>query len=523
LKIASDPDLQMQVDINNVFEKLNEKIEDLNVDDASRELLKKIIEYMRKYHEKIEETYISFNMCIVADNKEEVRKIVSILEDAVSYFKYARSGNAAMYSMYDVEKADDIDKIYTDKVNIVVLRELEGFATQEQNVKEKFLHKLNEYSNKFEKQVLTILTAKNKDAIDNFFDKNDELRSGFEDFVIITIKPDVQDVYQEVWEKVKNIVGKDSFELELLDYISNTYPKTEKSYPNYRDSLIEQIAFNKAIPEFEKEKTMDEIFAELNELVGLEKVKKVLKELVSLIELKKKDKELKIGDINLHMVFLGNPGTGKTTVARIIAHILYNLGYIRQDKLVEVTSKDLVAEYVGQTAPKTNAVIQKSLGGVLFVDEAYALASGHGQSGSSFNEEAIATLIQGMENNRDDLVVIFAGYTKEMQDFLNANSGIVSRIGYTLEFEDYTPDELIAIFKIFTKKAGFTVTDEAEAKVREIIDEYKDGKNFGNARFIRNVYEKSVLKHAANTENIKQKKRLKTLTVEDISSENLLK
>ena len=222
------------------------------------------------------------------------------------------------------------------------------------------------------------------------------------------------------------------------------------------------------------------------------------------------------------MVFLGNPGTGKTTVARIIAQILYNLKYIKQNKLIEVSSKDLVAEYVGQTAPKTMAVIEKAMGGVLFIDEAYSLASGAGQ-GSSYNEEAIATLIQAMENYRDNLVVIFAGYTKEMQAFLNANSGIVSRIGYTLEFEDYKEDELLQIFINMMKKSGFELTEEASDETLKIIREYKDTKNFGNARFVRNLYEKTIIKHASNTKGKKSKKVLKTIEKEDISVENLLK
>lgn len=187
-----------------------------------------------------------------------------------------------------------------------------------------------------------------------------------------------------------------------------------------------------------------------------------------------------------------------------------------------MSSKDLVAEYVGQTAPKTMEVVKRAMGGVLFIDEAYSLASGNGTS-NGYNEEAVATLIQAMENYRDNLVVIFAGYTKEMQNFLNLNSGIVSRIGYTLEFDDYSTEELIQIFESMTKKAGFDVTKKAILKVESIIEEYKNTKNFGNARFIRNLYEKSVIKHAANTKGIKNKKIIKTIDEDDISVENLLK
>ena len=309
-----------------------------------------------------------------------------------------------------------------------------------------------------------------------------------------------------------------------------TYPKTNLSYPEYRDKLCQTIIFHKKqvflpedLPAYEKEKTVEEVFEELNGLVGLTKVKQVLKDLVSLIELKDKAKDdLKIKNTNLHMVFLGNPGTGKTTVARMIVQILYSLHYIRQNKLIEVSSKDLVAEYVGQTAPKTMAVIEKAIGGILFIDEAYSLASGTGQ-GNSYNEEAIATLIQAMENHRDDLVVIFAGYTKEMQAFLNSNSGIVSRIGYTLEFDDYTEDELVEIFKSMITKAGFDITQGALERAKGIMTEFKDSENFGNARFARNLYEKTVIKHASNTREKKRKKALKTIIEEDISVENLLK
>lgn len=508
-----------------------EKIEKLYISDESKNLLKKIIEYMRKYNEKIEKEYIAFNLIVYSNNKETTYSIVDIMSDAATYFAYVKVGDTIEASFYNMEKPEQIEEMYSSNNSVILIKDFEKFITQEQNFKDKFLYKLEEKIEENKEKCLTIITAKNKEIIDQAFDKNTNLKEKLFSFEIQSINPDVQDVYQEVLNKLKenNEVTED-FEVKLLDYIGVTYPNTILSYPEYRDKLCKDILFSKQdkieekdIPKYEKEKTMDEIFAELNELVGLEKVKQVLKDLVSLIELKNKAKDdLKIKDTNLHMVFLGNPGTGKTTVARIIAQILYNLKYIKQNKLIEVSSKDLVAEYVGQTAPKTMAVIEKAMGGVLFIDEAYSLASGAGQ-GSSYNEEAIATLIQAMENYRDNLVVIFAGYTKEMQAFLNANSGIVSRIGYTLEFEDYKEDELLQIFINMIKKSGFELTKEASDETLKIIREYKDTKNFGNARFVRNLYEKTIIKHASNTKGKKSKKVLKTIEKEDISVENLLK
>ena len=522
---ADVSDEEIKIDKDECMKSLFEAIDNLYIEEKSKELLKKIIEYMRKYDEKIEKEYISFNMCLYSNNKETEEQIVKILLDAGNIFSYIKkNGKGTFITLYDIEKIEQIEKIYNEKNSVVLIKDFESFNKQEADFKDKFLNKFDEYLEKNEKQVLTILNADNKEIIKEAFSGKEDVLRKFSNFEIVGVNPDVQDAYQDVLKKLEaNMEVSDDMKIKLLDYVSTTYVNNDLPYPEYRDSLYKNILFNKEIPEYEKEKSMDEIFAELNNLVGLTKVKEMLKDLVNLIELKNKTKdELKIKNVNLHMVFLGNPGTGKTTVARIIAEMLYNLKYVKQNKLIEVSSKDLVAEYVGQTAPKTMAVIQKALGGVLFIDEAYSLASGHGQ-GNSYNEEAIATLIQAMENYRDEIVVIFAGYTKEMQDFLNANSGIVSRIGYTMEFEDYTTDELIQIFKMNMEKSGFTVTKEAYKKVEDIINEYRDTKNFGNARFVRNIYEKSIVKHASNTKGKKGKKVLKTITEEDINAENLLK
>ena len=510
------------IDKDKFMEDVFKKIDELYIEEDSKNTLKKIVEYIRKYNEKIEKQFISFNMNIHANNKETFEGVLRVLNDSINFFQYLPNGDIGIISFYDIQNAEDIAKIFSSDNNIIAFNNFNGLYSKDLNDKAKIINKLEECISENENKYLTIFYAQNKDELNDIFLSSDKLKNEFAEFNIIGRTPDVQEAYNEILDILnKNSTVTEEIQIKLLDYISNTLPKTESNYPDYRDSLVQKISFNKQVPDYEQNKSIDEIFEELDSLVGLEKVKKMLRELVDLISLKEKSKDiLNIKSINLHMVFLGNPGTGKTTVARIVSKILYNLKYIKQDKLIEVTSKDLVAEYVGQTSIKTANVVQKALGGVLFIDEAYSLASGKGE-GNSFNEEVVATLIQAMENNRDNLVVIFAGYTKEMQDFLNLNSGIVSRIGYTVEFEDYTVDELWKIFNQMMTKAGFVVSKEAEDKVKKIIEENKGTRNFGNARFVRNVYEKSIIKHASNTKDKKSRKALITIKAEDISTDNL--
>ena len=489
----------------NIMTTLFDKINKLYIKDESKELLKKIIEYERKYNEKIETNYIPFNILIEVNNKETKEELINILEQSSINFNYIKNNNKKQISLINLEKEINYDS------GFITITNLKGINNIDITEQTKLFNNLEEFLEKEGKTTTLIIGT--KEEINNFFLGRENIKNKYFNFNIIGTNPDIQDIYEYILENT-NI--EDNKKPELLDYITKTY-KTD-NYVEYRNNLIKYISFNKELPVIEEKKTLEEIFKDLNELVGLEKVKKVLYDLVDVINLKEKAKDLTIKDMNLHMVFLGNPGTGKTTIARIISNILYNLGYIKENKLIEVSSKDLVGQYVGQTAPKTMDVINKSLNGVLFIDEAYSLAV---KGENSYNAEAIATLIQAMENYRDKLVVIFAGYTKEMQDFLDSNSGIVSRIGYTLEFDDYTTEELIKIFTGFATKNGFIVSDEAIKYLEEVINNNRNTKNFGNARFVRNIYEKTVIKHATNVKDKKQNKILKTITKNDISIENL--
>ena len=222
--------------------------------------------------------------------------------------------------------------------------------------------------------------------------------------------------------------------------------------------------------------------------------------------------------MSYHLVFNGSPGTGKTTVARIVARIYKDLGVLKKGHTVETDRSGLVANYVGQTATKTNAIVDSALNGVLFIDEAYALVPEN--SSQDYGLEAISTLLKRMEDDRDKLVVIIAGYTNEMKRFIDANPGLQSRFNRYINFPDYSPSELVDIFKMYMKKNQYTLGPGAEAYLKENFDyavAHKD-RNFGNARYARNVFEKTIQQQAnrlAGQTNL-SKDQLTELTVDDL-------
>ena len=257
------------------------------------------------------------------------------------------------------------------------------------------------------------------------------------------------------------------------------------------------------------EDRVDEILGELNQLVGLDVVKEEIENLVNLLRVQQMRKDLGLSNAGTsrHMVFYGNPGTGKTTVARLLAGIYGELGLLPTGQLVEVDRSGLVGGYVGQTAIKTKEVIDQAVGGVLFVDEAYTLTQNKGQN--DFGPEAVETILKAMEDYRDELVVIVAGYTDLMKDFLKTNPGLTSRFNYFIEFPDYTPQELVDILKLMCRKNEYTLSEEAEAKALEIFTARCENKpeNFANAREVRNFLEKAMLKHAARVTKLPKEER----------------
>ena len=288
--------------------------------------------------------------------------------------------------------------------------------------------------------------------------------------------------------------------LNPLDYVTSSEPGFQEKH-----RLQEQTAGGEKSkagdaekPDAEEKKPdFDELMAQLDSLVGLDDVKKDIKNLMNLVKVRRLRREngLPIPPMSLHMVFMGNPGTGKTTVARIISGLYAAIGVLEKGQLIEVDRSGLVAGYVGQTALKTQEVIKSALGGVLFIDEAYSLASG---GENDFGREAIETILKAMEDHRDELIVVVAGYDGPMEKFINSNPGLQSRFNKYFYFPDYNGEQLLHIFKGQCKKNGYALTEEAEAEAKAMFEELYEnrGENFGNGRDVRNVFEDTVVRQS---------------------------
>ena len=271
----------------------------------------------------------------------------------------------------------------------------------------------------------------------------------------------------------------------------------------------------------ESEPTLEELLAELDGLCGLEQVKQDVKSLINLVKVRRLREEagLPVPPMSLHLVFLGNPGTGKTTVARLLARLYHAIGVLPKGQLVEVDRSGLVAGFVGQTALKTQEVIQKAIGGVLFIDEAYALVNQ--DNGNDFGREAVEVLLKNMEDHRKDLVVIVAGYSQLMEKFIHSNPGLESRFNKYFYFEDYDGAQLFTILQSMCAKNGYVLTPEGEALARrELMDLYEDrDENFGNARDVRNLFEQAVARQSDRVARLEAptREQLMELRPEDLT------
>ena len=336
-----------------------------------------------------------------------------------------------------------------------------------------------------------------------------------------------QRLIDKINEEVKRDFGLADINETKVGATSNSPDKTNENNQSQAGSKPEEAkqpeTEEEKLPE-KSEKIFNELMEELDGLVGLKNVKEDVKSLLNFIKVNqvREERGMKVPTVSYHLVFTGNPGTGKTTVARLVAKLYYQMGILEKGQLIETDRSALVAGYVGQTAIKTQEVISKAMGGVLFIDEAYALSN---DEQDTYGKEAIETILKAMEDNRDKLVVIVAGYTDLMHKFIDSNPGLKSRFNKYFEFPDYTGEELVKIFERLCKQNGYKTDDDVKKKIEEKFNELYENRdrNFGNARTIRNIFEKAINNQANRIAKMKELKdgSLKDEDLEKLSMEDV--
>lgn len=497
------------------------KVEELPYSNKTKEKIYNILNYILNYKYRSSIPYIPINILIYSNDKEGVGNISQIIGEFMWYFGYLGE-NMKYYNEHMSDVILDkykIKKIYYEyekdnvknKSGILVIHDIENLLYMDNKFQSVILNILTDEIEKNNRRVCTIIYGE-RTKLKQVLDSQKKLSR-----LLINLELEIDDlgiekIYELTIEKLKrNMSVPEDAAKKIYNYIKATYTQSEFNNMDYVNKLYSEIVLNmnsrfsenektklkiENIPDVYNIKDLPTIMKDLNNLVGLENIKEQINDLVSLLKFNKQT-NIDIKDFCFHMCFTGSSGTGKTTVARIITEILYNLGYIKQNKLTEVTAKDLIGEYLGQTSPKTFNVVNSALGGVLFIDEAYSITNTTNK-GNQFGNECIATLLKLMEDYRDRIIVIFAGYKDEMKQFLDSNSGLISRIGYTIEFPDYSIDELLQIFLNMLKNSNMDITESALKKLKKVIEVSSKNKNFGNGRFIRNIFQKILIEHAKN-------------------------
>lgn len=453
-----------------------------------------------------------------------IEYIIKIME----HFDFIKNENYKFLNLKELEEKDKLlpENYKEDIIVITNVYALNGSSANDEKYIQFIKNDLPSFILDNSNNKVFIICDKTAN-IKAFYQKYPQLKLLFDDIQI----PDLseEEICQILMDKIlKNseLELEEDFESKLLEYLYNEYMFSAYQNLEFIDYIYKEILKRLLLTdhptyltlrEFPLFRVDDELdFESFNELVGLDNIKKEVRDLYEYLDLQrsKKMRGDKVPDVELHMVYLGNPGTGKTTVARFMGGILFNLGFIRYNKCIECESKDLISDVAGQTAIKTSEKIQEAMGGILFIDEAYAIGE------NVYGAECIATLIKAMEDYRNDLVVILAGYKVEMQRFLEINSGFKSRVPYTFEFIDYTIPELIKLTLQLFHKYNLEISGSMVTEKLEQI--YKEAKRkdvgFGNGRFVRTTVDKILKQHAINTANVDDEfKRNNLISISDLN------
>ena len=391
---------------------------------------------------------------------------VVVLDDLFRYFSFLGLGDGIITDN-ELNFINELLVSYYTREDIMSLTDVES---DDLPVSFECLHELDQFAQGFD---MTGIRACN------------ELFESYRFLGIFLLTVDGE-LNEEVFSKYADYI--DSLEERLGDYLIED-DGTDCFIPKDFDSPAEEAE--------EESHSLEEYLDELNRLVGLDKVKKDVNSLINLVQIRKLREERGISQpaMSLHLVFSGNPGTGKTTVARLLSKIYHEIGLLSKGHLIETDRSGLVGGYVGQTAIKTKGVIDEAMGGILFIDEAYSLAS---TSENDYGKEAIDTLLKAMEDNRDDLIVIVAGYPALMERFLHSNPGLESRFNKFIYFEDYTADELYEIFMLMCSEANLSLDEAADEYAHQYFAKMCEHKsdNFANGRAVRNFFEEVITAQA---------------------------
>ena len=519
---------------NYQYEKYYEHAKEMPYTPDSFQEYIKIIKYIINRSQNPKAPLLPLNIILYTNDEQQADVFFDDFQNCLWYFEYFGKGSATQMDILYIATLpiEELIKKYESASSGTVFHIKQYELLCNSGNLEIQIPKLCKIM-KERKDVSTVISGE-KVKLNEFFSKFPELYYRIFTYHLYTTRLSATAVFKLVREKLELDYEMDEVVVNLIrDYIYSEYEKSELEGNSYAEWFCNKIIFNhfndelgvtnilrtRDIPCITPKRNEEEIFDELNSLIGLNNVKEILKNMYVyskyLIKTKKEHSQK-----GMHMVFTGSAGTGKTTVAKLVAEILYNIGYIKQNKLIICSGKDLIGEYIGVSQQKTARKCEEAYGGVLFIDEAYQL-DGYtsGSYADTYKLDAVNELIQQMENNRSRLTVIFAGYTEEMNLFIKrANTGLQSRISYIIPFPDYTEPELMQIFKKMVNKEGLKLSNSAEMKVASCIHSaIKQGQAFGNARFCRNLFEHSEIIHARNVCNLElNDPRLYLLTEEDI-------
>lgn len=467
---------------------------------------------------------------VLASNMESAMLMINLLARALNV--NCRLAGRRMNRVFDIKEGcydePDFENMIENAQGNIVVFDMSGGAGNHGNYASAY-EEVVEYVSRIIKNyhVKTLCVFVEKKEHPGFADSM--LASIADDIDIIELKEGCGN-REEAIEFIERLVNENNYEINRAELenvmpqkkiftLGEVYEVYNKWFKNGLKNNIYKSYKNCVCVKASKEDKKSEPYDELQKMIGLSAVKKVVDEIIDSARIQKLRSDMGMDSYRttMHMVFTGNPGSAKTTVARLLTQIFTKENILENSKFVECGRADLVGKYVGWTAKTVRSKFHEACGGVLFIDEAYSLVDGS----NSFGDEAINTIVQEMENHRDDVIVIFAGYPDKMKTFLEKNEGLRSRIAFHIDFPDYTSDELVAIFKLMADQKGYMINQEIETKCSEIFSKAVKQKEFGNGRFARNLLEQAMMAQSRRiiTENHGRKisrKTLNTLKVEDL-------